>query len=92
MFIYKTAKFAPAWTTILKIRAIVVHQPLTGHAHYYPPPPPSPQLLPIHGRGGQSSCLVYCSTPIGLNLANFEIFTEGLLHTAEKISIFDTTI
>ena len=34
MFIYKTAKFAPVWTTILKIRAIFVHQTLTEHALY----------------------------------------------------------
>ena len=26
---YSTAKFAPVWTTILKIRAIFVHQTLT---------------------------------------------------------------
>ena len=32
MFIYKTAKFTPVWTTILKIRAIFVHQTLTEHA------------------------------------------------------------
>ena len=32
MFIYKTAKFAPVWITILKIRAIFVHQTLTEHA------------------------------------------------------------
>ena len=33
MFIYKTAKLiAPVWTTIFKIRAIFVHQPLTEHA------------------------------------------------------------
>ena len=32
MFIYKTAKFAPVWTTVLKIRAIFVHQTLTEHA------------------------------------------------------------
>ena len=32
MFINKTAKFAPIWTTILKIRAIVVRQTLTEHA------------------------------------------------------------
>ena len=32
MFIYKTAKFAPVWTTNLKIRAIFVHQTLTEHA------------------------------------------------------------
>ena len=31
MFIYKTAKFAPVWTTVLKIRAIFVHQTLTEH-------------------------------------------------------------
>ena len=39
-----------------------------------------------------SSCLVYCSTPTGLNLANFEIFTGGLSHTVETISIFDTSV
>ena len=38
-----------------------------------------------------SSCLVYCSTPTDLNLVNFEIFTEGISHTAEIISIFDTS-
>ena len=32
MFIYKTAKCAPVWTTILKIREIFVHQTLTEHA------------------------------------------------------------
>ena len=32
MFIYKTAKFAPVWTTIPKIQAIFVHQTLTEHA------------------------------------------------------------
>ena len=32
MFICETAKFAPVWTTILKIRAIFVHQTLTEHA------------------------------------------------------------
>ena len=32
MFIYKTAKFASVWTTVLKIRAIFVHQTLTEHA------------------------------------------------------------
>ena len=31
IFIYNTAKFAPVWTTILKIRAIFVHQTLTEH-------------------------------------------------------------
>ena len=31
----KTAKLAPVWTTILNIRAIVVHQTLTEHALYY---------------------------------------------------------
>ena len=36
-------------------------------------------------RGGRSSCLVYYSTPIGLNPVNFEIFTGGLSHTAEII-------
>ena len=35
-------------------------------------------------RGGRSSCLVYYSTPIGLNLAHFEIFTGSLSHTAEQ--------
>ena len=34
MFTYKTAKFAPVWTSILKIRAIFVHQTLTEHAFY----------------------------------------------------------
>ena len=28
----QTAKFAPVWTTILKIREIFVHQTLTEHA------------------------------------------------------------
>ena len=33
LFIYKTAKFAPVWTTAFKIRAIFVHQTLlTEHA------------------------------------------------------------
>ena len=32
MFIYKTAKFAPVWITILKIWAIFVCQILTEHA------------------------------------------------------------
>ena len=32
MFIYKTAKFAPVWTTTLKIRSILVHQTLTEYA------------------------------------------------------------
>ena len=32
MSIYKTAKFAPVWTTILKIWAIFVHQTLNEHA------------------------------------------------------------
>ena len=32
MFIYKTAEFAPVWTTFLKIRAVFVHQTLTEHA------------------------------------------------------------
>ena len=32
MFIYKTAEFAPVWTTILKIQMIFVHQTLTEHA------------------------------------------------------------
>ena len=33
-------------------------------------------ILP--NRGGLSSCMVYCSTPVGLNLANSETFTGGL--------------
>ena len=32
MFIYKTAKFAPVWSTILKIGATSVHQTLTEHS------------------------------------------------------------
>ena len=32
MFIYKTAKFAPVWTIILKIRGIFVHETLIEHA------------------------------------------------------------
>ena len=32
MFIYKTAKFAPIWTTILIISATFVHQTSTEHA------------------------------------------------------------
>ena len=32
MFIYKTAKFAPVWTTVLKIWAIFVHRASTEHA------------------------------------------------------------
>ena len=35
MFIYKTAKFAPVWTTILKIRAVFVDQTSTEHAPSY---------------------------------------------------------
>ena len=31
MFIYKTTKFAPVWTTIPKIRGTFVHQTLTEH-------------------------------------------------------------
>ena len=34
MFVYKTAEFALVWTTILKIRAIFVHQTLTEQALY----------------------------------------------------------
>ena len=33
-FIYRSATFAPIWTTILKIRTIFVHQTLTEHALY----------------------------------------------------------
>ena len=32
MFIYKAAKLAPVWTTVLKIREIFVHQTLTEDA------------------------------------------------------------
>ena len=32
MFIYKTNKFFPVWTTILKIQAISVYQTLAEHA------------------------------------------------------------
>ena len=32
MFIYKTAKFAPVWTTFLKLRVIFAHQTFTEHA------------------------------------------------------------
>ena len=42
-------------------------------------------------RRGRSSCLVYCSTPIDLNPANFEIFT-GVSPILLKLSIFDTSI
>ena len=35
MFIYKIGKFALVWTTILKVRAIFVHQTLTEHALSY---------------------------------------------------------
>ena len=42
MFIYKTAKIAPVWTTFLKIRAIFVHQMLTEHAFC-----PRSKLLPV---------------------------------------------
>ena len=35
MFIYKTAKFASVWTTILKIQTIFVHQTLTEHHALY---------------------------------------------------------
>ena len=34
MFIYKTVKFVPVWTTTLKILEIFVHQTLTEHALY----------------------------------------------------------
>ena len=33
-FIYKTAKFAPDWTNILKISASFVHKTSTEHALY----------------------------------------------------------
>ena len=32
MFTYKIAKFAPVWTTIVKIRATFVHKTLSEHA------------------------------------------------------------
>ena len=32
MVIYNTAKFAPVWTTVFKIRAIFVQQTFTEHA------------------------------------------------------------
>ena len=50
--------------------------------------------MPGHGGGGGGSglFLVYCSTPIGLNLVNFEIFTGDLSYTAETISLFDTAM
>ena len=32
LFIYKSAKFAPAWTPTLKIWALFAHQTLTEHA------------------------------------------------------------
>ena len=37
MLICKTAKFAPVWTSIIKIGAIFVHQTLTEHAllHFF---------------------------------------------------------
>ena len=31
-FIYKTARFSPVWTGILKVRAVFGHQTLTEHA------------------------------------------------------------
>ena len=37
-------------------------------------------------RGRRSSCLVYCSTPIGLNIVNFEI-----LHGVSPININQST-
>ena len=37
MFIYKTVKFGPVWTTILKIGAIFVYQTLTECALYQNP-------------------------------------------------------
>ena len=33
--------------------------------------------IPVIPGGGRSSYPIYCSTIIGLNLANFEMFTEG---------------
>ena len=34
VFIYKTAKFTPVWTTIHKIRATFVHRTVTEHVLY----------------------------------------------------------
>ena len=34
MFINKIAKFAPVWTTVIKIRVIFVHKSLTEHVLY----------------------------------------------------------
>ena len=45
MFIYKTSKFAPVSTIILKIRAIFVHQTLTEHALCQFPPVQEPALI-----------------------------------------------
>ena len=35
MFAYETAKFALVWVTVLKIRAVFVHQSLNEHALYF---------------------------------------------------------
>ena len=35
MIIYKTAKFPPVWTTILKIRRVFVHQTLPEHVLFF---------------------------------------------------------
>ena len=38
VFIYKTAKFAPVWTTIFQIWVIFVHQTLTEYRKALVPP------------------------------------------------------
>ena len=43
-------------------------------------------LQTVLPRGGRPSCLVYCSTLIGLNPANFEIFTGGLSHQYRSLT------
>ena len=48
MFTYKTAKFAPVWTTILKIRAIFVHQTSTEHPLLVPENQNKPKMPDIH--------------------------------------------
>ena len=47
MFIYNTAKFAPVFFSILKIRAIFVHQTLTEHVLYQKVNLPTAFLCPI---------------------------------------------
>ena len=45
MFIYKTAKFAPVWTIVLKIRTIFVHQTVTEDALFEYLLKPSSKML-----------------------------------------------